>query len=145
MIYRNPEIHYALNAMIYPIDSNGKFDFKHLTKVTGFKASKRLCEVERISCEVRPLDVLLGVSENEYLTFGGTPTGQFTVRGPVQTDRLFIRSERAGEVAVGTFFSVGDVEKFPELRTDYIREIVDYIPEDQLSSFGISSLKKTLK
>lgn len=145
MIRSKPTLEYSVRGTIFGIDSDGRFDMALAGYFVNIGLPQRLRDTELIEREAEPNQVLLTLRETEVATFRGSlPLDTFAAI-TAQTDMSFFRIRAIPETGKIQYASIPDILKDSRFQTSDVKQLVDYIPYEQLDQLGVACLKRIIK
>lgn len=144
----NPRIERAANGTIYGIDQNGCFDMDLSARIDRVSLEGTLENLTEVGLETTPTQILVQLTEQQIATFtGNNPLDEFSI-SMKRTNKSFFRTGFADDTTSGLLSTYTDINEILGNSCYHTTELCDllrYIPEEQLSHFGVACLKEIIR
>ncbi|MDB5177658.1 MAG: hypothetical protein JWO61_41 [Candidatus Saccharibacteria bacterium] len=145
MILWNPEFGSSIRGTLFGIDQDGEFDMNESCYIERLEIPYRLSITSAIEMEGKGHQVLLTLSETEIYTFTDSkPLDTISIQG-TRHNKAFFRTGQSAESGMTQYTFIDAIMTTPEFQTSELKNLVAYIPYDELNQFGVACLKQLVK
>lgn len=113
--------------------------------IDSLKTHHRLSDTEIIELEGEPNQVFLTLQEIEVATFEGSSPMDTFASITARTNKGFFRIRKSPRSDLIQYAGINDILAKPHFQTPEVKQLINFMPYDELNQFGVASLKQIIK
>lgn len=134
--------HYSINRGLFVLDEDFEFaSFRELDTLVN--PDQKLAHIQSFSVECERREILMRLIQRQIIELGAAKPLPFSVRGPLDHEgEYFFMTDYVHDDGRGLFKRVNSLTPQSDSLSAPQLDMLRHIPEDELSQFGIGSLKR---